>query len=241
MKALTTRHAPPIWATSRENAVRLGRFIEEKRSEISRNATAKIQRLREEATPHALAEAQEIEDWLANGYRFDIVAHSMGGLVARYYLRYGATDLPEDGSLPPVTWAGAQEVDRLILVGTPNLGSMDALKNLVLGFNPSFLLPKFHPTLLATMPSVRVTSSRRLSDDRRMVEACRLLASYAETCPRVIEKIQWSYLNPKKSRYRVWVQAEAPGQDWIEISFFNLYFLVVIYYRIIWKYTNNFF
>ncbi|MGD8677085.1 MAG: hypothetical protein PVG81_14885, partial [Desulfobacterales bacterium] len=38
--------------------------------------------------------------------RFDIVAHSMGGLVARYYLRYGAQDLPPDGSLPEPTWAG---------------------------------------------------------------------------------------------------------------------------------------
>ena len=36
--------------------------------------------------------------------RFDLVAHSMGGLVARYYLRYGAADLPADGSLPPLTW-----------------------------------------------------------------------------------------------------------------------------------------
>ena len=28
---------------------------------------------------------------------------------------------------------------------------------------------------------------------------------------------------------------------WIEISFFNLSFLIVSYYRIIWKYTKNFF
>lgn len=33
--------------------------------------------------------------------KFDLVAHSMGSLVARYYLRYGAADLPEDGSLRP--------------------------------------------------------------------------------------------------------------------------------------------
>jgi triacylglycerol esterase/lipase EstA (alpha/beta hydrolase family) len=49
--------------------------------------------------------------------KFDIVAHSMGGLVARYYLRYGTQDLPPDGSLPELTWAGAQYVDNLIMVG----------------------------------------------------------------------------------------------------------------------------
>lgn len=35
--------------------------------------------------------------------KFDLVAHSMGSLVVRYYLRYGAADLPADGSLPPET------------------------------------------------------------------------------------------------------------------------------------------
>ena len=46
--------------------------------------------------------------------KFDLVAHSMGSLVARYYLRYGAADLPTDGSLPPVTWEGAKHVDHLV-------------------------------------------------------------------------------------------------------------------------------
>ena len=53
-----------------------------------------------------------------------------------------------------MTWAGAEQVDRLIMVGTPNFGAMDALRNLVNGFSPSFLLPHFHATLLATMPSL---------------------------------------------------------------------------------------
>ena len=44
--------------------------------------------------------------------RFDIVAHSMGSLVGRYYLRYGTAPLPEDGSLPPVNWAGAKYVEK---------------------------------------------------------------------------------------------------------------------------------
>ncbi len=45
----------------------------------------------------------------------------MGGLVLRYYLRYGAQPLPEDGSIPRLTWAGAANVANAILVATPLL------------------------------------------------------------------------------------------------------------------------
>jgi pimeloyl-ACP methyl ester carboxylesterase len=86
--------------------------------------------------------------------RFDIVAHSMGGLVARYYLMYGAQDLPEDGSLPKVTWEGARHVDKLVLVGTPNAGSVLALQNLVEGRQFAPLMPHYPAALLGTFPSL---------------------------------------------------------------------------------------
>ena len=65
--------------------------------------------------------------------RFDVVAHSMGGLLARYYLRYGSSDLPADGSLPQPTWHGAARLENIVLVGPPNGGSVGALTNLVDG------------------------------------------------------------------------------------------------------------
>lgn len=86
--------------------------------------------------------------------KFDIVAHSMGGLVARYYLRYGGADLPEDGSLPELTWAGARHVDHLILIGTPNAGSLDSLQNLISGLTPETFFPHYSAAVLSTMPSV---------------------------------------------------------------------------------------
>jgi pimeloyl-ACP methyl ester carboxylesterase len=86
--------------------------------------------------------------------KFDIVAHSMGGLVARYYLRYGARDLPPDGSLPEPTWAGARNVDNLIMVGTPNAGSIQALQVLIEGYKPAVLLPRYPAAVLGTMPAV---------------------------------------------------------------------------------------
>jgi pimeloyl-ACP methyl ester carboxylesterase len=86
--------------------------------------------------------------------KFDIVAHSMGGLVARYYLRYGGADLPEDGSLPELTWAGARHVDHLILIGTPNAGSLGSLQNLISGVSPATLFPHYSAAVLGTMPSM---------------------------------------------------------------------------------------
>ena len=86
--------------------------------------------------------------------KFDIVTHSMGGLVARYYLRYGAADLPEDGSLPKLTWAGAQHVEHLVIIGTPNAGSLGSLQNLISGVSPDTLFPHYSAAVLGTMPSM---------------------------------------------------------------------------------------
>lgn len=86
--------------------------------------------------------------------KVDLVAHSMGGLVARYYLRYGRQALPEDGSLPELTWEGARHVRQLIMVGTPNAGSAEAIVQLVNGFKVAPLLPSYGPSLLGTMPSI---------------------------------------------------------------------------------------
>jgi len=84
---------------------------------------------------------------------FDIVALSMGGLVARYYLRYGAAELPADGSLPELTWEGAKYVDNLILVATPNAGSTNALINLANGFKFGPFLARYDSALIGTHPS----------------------------------------------------------------------------------------
>jgi pimeloyl-ACP methyl ester carboxylesterase len=66
--------------------------------------------------------------------RFDIVAHSMGGLVARYYAMYGDHDVLTSAA-PRPDWSGARNVSRLIMIGTPNGGSMDALHTLLSGYS----------------------------------------------------------------------------------------------------------
>ena len=61
--------------------------------------------------------------------RVDLIAHSNGGLVANYYLRYGARDVLDDAH-PVPTWEGASRVRRLLMLGTPNLGSATSLYRL---------------------------------------------------------------------------------------------------------------
>jgi pimeloyl-ACP methyl ester carboxylesterase len=64
--------------------------------------------------------------------KFNIIAHSMGGLVARYAAMYGSADL---AATPQPTWAGAKHFDKIFLLGTPNDGSIMALDALLNGFS----------------------------------------------------------------------------------------------------------
>ncbi len=64
--------------------------------------------------------------------KFDILAHSMGGLIARYAAMYGSADLPARGVKPVPRWVGAAHINKLMMFGTPNegsFGSFDALLN----------------------------------------------------------------------------------------------------------------
>ncbi len=123
------------------------------RRDIVESAGA-LHRFLEEKRRYVQVEIQKRYGLTDYPVRFDIVAHSMGGLVARYYLRYGARDLPENGSLPAVTWDGARWVDNLVMVAPPNGGSLEALHHLVYGLKPAVLLPRYRPAVIGTMPSV---------------------------------------------------------------------------------------
>ena len=119
-----------------ENAKRLKQFIEEKRAYVQQ----------------AYKNRYGIEK---AAVKFDIVAHSMGGLVARYFLMYGDVDLPAHSQDAVVTWAGADYVDRLILIGPPNAGSINALTQLIEGFDVGRpILPYYQAALLGTFPSL---------------------------------------------------------------------------------------
>ncbi|MGH9945008.1 MAG: esterase/lipase family protein [Pyrinomonadaceae bacterium] len=84
--------------------------------------------------------ARRIEDLKSklnrSDLRFNVVAHSMGGLIARYAARYGDADLPPEGQPPQqVTWAGARGINKIFMFGVPNEGSAEALATLLEGYS----------------------------------------------------------------------------------------------------------
>jgi pimeloyl-ACP methyl ester carboxylesterase len=83
--------------------------------------------------------------------RFNLVGHSMGGLVARYFLRYGGAPL-EDGA--PITWAGARRIRSLALVATPNAGSIPSLDAILNGNRVGLSFTTLAASVISTMPSI---------------------------------------------------------------------------------------
>ncbi len=81
--------------------------------------------------------------------KFDIVAHSMGGLVATYFLKYGTADVL-GGPLPKTPpYTGAADVARVVSIATPFLGTMSALEALNNG-----IARTLSPRDIFTMPSI---------------------------------------------------------------------------------------
>lgn len=117
-----------------ENAARLDHFIHEKREYVQRELKRRYGVERE--------------------IKFDIVAHSMGGLIARYFLMYGDADVLNGAPPAAPPWTGARHVERVVLVGTPNGGSIDSLLNLVQGAEIGPTLPRIESAIVGTMPAV---------------------------------------------------------------------------------------
>jgi pimeloyl-ACP methyl ester carboxylesterase len=65
--------------------------------------------------------------------RFNIVAHSMGGLISRYAAMYGNNDV--GAGKPKPNWSGAKHLDKIFLLGTPNEGAISALDAMLNGFS----------------------------------------------------------------------------------------------------------
>ncbi len=83
--------------------------------------------------------------------KVDLVAHSMGGLISRYFILYGGEDVVGQPD-PRPNWDGAARVRKLAMLGTPNTGSAGAVLALIHGRRVG--LAKIPPDLLATMPSM---------------------------------------------------------------------------------------
>lgn len=159
-----------------ESAVRLDRFI----------------RLRE---AYVKAETRKRFGVAPPNVKFDIVAHSMGGLVARYYLRYGTQDLPEDGSLPALTWEGARHIEHLVMIGPPNAGALDALLHLTSGIKPGTFFPTYQAAIVGSMPSAYQLLPR--TRHRPVIDGNgRPVADLYD--PRLWRRNQWGLADPRQ-------------------------------------------
>jgi len=93
--------------------------------------------------------------------KFNVVAHSMGGLIARYAAMYGDAEMPAgDGPIQP-TWQGAAHISKIVMIGVPNEGSAEAFATLIEGYSITEGLRRRVPLLnkltaedVVTTPSV---------------------------------------------------------------------------------------
>ena len=58
-----------------------------------------------------------------------LIAHSMGGLIASYYLRYGSQDF----ELAQENWSGAAQIDHMIFAGVPFRGTASMFRSIQIG------------------------------------------------------------------------------------------------------------
>ena len=118
-----------------ENAAGLADFIEEKKEYLTRQFRS--------CPKHRNKDV-----------RFDLLGHSMGGLIARYYVEYGKQKLgSKNDALPQRSWDGAGNVRKLIMAATPHDGYVDILRELVNGVRFDPLAPGFPAEVLATFQS----------------------------------------------------------------------------------------
>lgn len=88
--------------------------------------------------------------------QIDVVAHSMGGLILRYYQRFGDLDVLEQlqdlKQTNNITTSKAHVIRHAIFLGTPQLGSVKSITRLQKGFD--FNLRNIPVEVQITMPSV---------------------------------------------------------------------------------------
>lgn len=65
--------------------------------------------------------------------KFNVIAHSMGGLITRYAAMYGKDDLNARRARP--TWKGGTYFNSISLVAVPNAGATGALDSMINGFS----------------------------------------------------------------------------------------------------------
>ncbi len=136
---------------------------------------------------------QEIRaDYADPALKVDVIAHSMGGLMTRYYLRFGTEDVLNDNRLR-VTWAGAPAINKMILLGTPNLGSVSAIEGFIRG--QSVGLRRIPQQVVATIPSTYQLFPHRIVNWLYNADGERVDQDQFDVS--TWQNLQWNIFDPK--------------------------------------------
>ncbi len=125
------------------------------------------------------------------GLRVDIIAHSMGGLVVRYYERYGTADVL-DGNTFNVTGAGAAKLRRVVLLGTPSQGTVNAVHSFLNGYRVA--LSRLPTEGVALMPALYQLFPHPLVDWVVDINGQALRRDLFDV--RTWRQYEWSIFNP---------------------------------------------
>ncbi|HBM14728.1 MAG TPA: hypothetical protein DD381_00020 [Lentisphaeria bacterium] len=129
--------------------------------------------------------------------QFNIIAHSMGGMITRYYLMYGNKPLASE---PVPSWEGCKYVERVIIVGTPNLGFLNTCFELTEGLQVAPGMPIIPPAIIGTWASIyqmipfACTNSVVYSDD----PSGKSVNLYD---PEAWKNLKWGLADPAQDQY----------------------------------------
>lgn len=147
-------------------------------------------------------------DYNRPNMKVDLIGHSMGGLIIRYYMRYGDQDVLADNDFP-VSQAGAKKARRVILLGSPNLGSVSTLAEIIEGYKVIF--GRIPTESVITLPSIYQLLPHPLNNWIVTAEGKHLKRDLFNV--NLWRRFQWSVFDPKviqriKKRYA----SEAEGE-----------------------------
>ncbi|HET9480913.1 MAG TPA: hypothetical protein VFP98_04085 [Candidatus Polarisedimenticolia bacterium] len=123
--------------------------------------------------------------------RVDLIAHSLGGLISRYYVKYGGSDVL-DGE-PKGAAPGADHIGTVVMIGVPNEGSLDSLRSLDEGVR---LVRRLPSEALFTMPSAYQTLPHHVASPFIDAQGSPLEIDLYDA--GIWERYGWSAFQPKR-------------------------------------------
>lgn len=123
--------------------------------------------------------------------KVDIVAHSMGGLITRYYMRYGTDDVLNSDVFESNVH-GANNVRHAIFLGTPNLGLVLSVNRFVNGYR--FGLRTIPIEVMITMPSIYQLLPHSISNWIVDLNGNKIHMDIFD--PKTWQKYQWAIYDP---------------------------------------------